>query len=210
MVKGSTSFLTFFGAAPNSFVSEKSAVKCTATELKKGKNPLPIQCVCHQQACWEIAIFLKTDYWHWWIILSLSRRTLDQEVLMEFTILWKLIAARIQVLKKRKWRFSNILLLCCCHKSKVFPSISCPYFPRWHPLANTVWHACANPQYLLPFSYCALLSVLCHIGSLHYFRVIPNWLRVGFFCRWMSHELTPRIDGTPKQRTAEQGFLPGN
>ena len=109
MVKGS-SFLTFFGA-PNSFVSEKSAVKCTATELKKGKNPLPIQCVCHQQACWEIAIFLKTDYWHWWIILSLSRRTLDQEVLMEFTILWKLIAARIQVWKKENGDFQ---IFCCC------------------------------------------------------------------------------------------------
>ena len=47
------------------------------------------------------------------------------------------------------------------------------------------------------------LSVLCHIGfSLHYFRVISNWLRVWFLLpldvAWASN----RIDGTPKQRRA--------
>ena len=95
-----------------------------------------------------------------------------------------------------------------CHKSKVFPSISCPYFPRWHPLATTnatVTCMCQPLNILVsPPASCPIgLSVLCHIGfSLHYFRVISNWLRVWFLLpldvAWASN----RIDGTPKQRRA--------
>lgn len=62
-----------------------------------------------------------------------------------------------------------------------------------------------TPQYLgVPPASCPIgLSVLCHIGfSLHYFRVISNWLRVWFLLpldvAWASN----RIDGTPKQRRA--------
>ena len=47
------------------------------------------------------------------------------------------------------------------------------------------------------------LSVLCHIGfSLHYFRVISNWLRVCFLLPLDVAWACSRIDGTPKQRRA--------
>ena len=131
-------------------------------------------------------------------------RTLDQ-VLMEFTIVWKLIAytPSRNVRENLALFYShNILLL--CHKSKVFPSISCPYFPRWHPLAMVTCMCQPSISWSPLRSVCPIgLSVLCHIGfSLHYFRVISNWLRVCFLLPLDVAWACSRIDGTPKQRRA--------
>ena len=132
-------------------------------------------------------------------------RTLDQ-VLMEFTIVWKLIAYTPSSRNVREnlalFYSHNILLL--CHKSKVFPSISCPYFPRWHPLAMVTCMCQPSISWSPLRSVCPIgLSVLCHIGfSLHYFRVISNWLRVCFLLPLDVAWACSRIDGTPKQRRA--------
>ena len=91
-------------------------------------------------------------------------RTLDQ-VLMEFTIVWKLIAYTPSSRNVREnlalFYSHNILLL--CHKSKVFPSISCPYFPRWHPLAM-VTCMCQPSISWSPPSVCLSYWTICVVS----------------------------------------------
>lgn len=87
-------------------------------------------------------------------LLPLTSRTLD-EVLMEFTILWKLIASSVvQQCKGKKEKFGIfffdlVAIFCCCAiNPRCFLQFPVHIFQDgtlW-PLPMLLWHACANPS----------------------------------------------------------------